>query len=273
MKRRRPIGRHSSFSPTTRPRGRNSTSPRERSSVSPRGTGLAPRGHVETSPTALRVTAWGSALLALGKSSEAAQVFKDVLALDANHAGAHRNLGVALLAQMQIDAAIPCFMRAISIQPAFARAMADLGAAYLAKTTSSSPRHGTQAALALEPQQRAANRSMASILRRTGRDNEAKPYLDRASSKPPVYVEHAVDPARTVLVLWTSSIGNVPIVDFLFPLTSNTRINWVVESAHTDPNEDLPDYDLVFNATVTPMWPSTPPIRRSGSPKPAPSRC
>src|SRR6185369_7513617 len=66
--------------------------------------------------------------------------------------------------------------------------------------------------------------------------------------RPPVYVEHGTQPVRTVLVIWAGTLGNVPTVDFLFPITSNTRVNRVFESAAADTDDDLPDYDLVFNA-------------------------
>lgn len=191
----------------------------------------------------------GVTLLELGRPAEAAEALGGVLAQDPDNSRAHRNLGVALLAQGQAGQAIQSLRRAIEIEPGLASTMAELAKAYLAAGDVEQAAHWCGKALAVEPAQRDANQCMAWLLRRTGRGGEAAPYAERGSARPPVYVEYAARPVRTVLVLWAGTLGNVPTVGSLFPITVNTRVNWVFESAHTDIGQDLPDYDLVFNAT------------------------
>jgi len=55
-----------------------------------------------------------------------------------------------------------------------------------------------------------------------------------------------------VLLLYTTKVGNVPTVEFLFPATVNSRVSWTIESEYDDKTSDLPDHDLVFNAMGDP---------------------
>src|SRR5260221_525523 len=52
-----------------------------------------------------------------GKPNEAVRLYKQVLALKADHAEAHNNLGCVLLAQGKRDAASACFERALVLMP------------------------------------------------------------------------------------------------------------------------------------------------------------
>jgi tetratricopeptide (TPR) repeat protein len=196
----------------------------------------------------------GLALLGLGKFDDAARAFERALALDPDHAGAHRHLGVALFARGELDAAVERLARAVYLDPRCAPAMADLGAANLARGDLSESMKWTQQALAIEPRDRDANRVMAVLMMRSGRGAEATPYLDCASARPSVYVEYGADSdtARTVLILWNGPRGNIPNVEFLLPLTTNTRVNCVIESADASVPDDLPECDIVFNATGDP---------------------
>jgi len=196
----------------------------------------------------------GQALLALGKLDEAIASFTRVLVLEPDYANAHNNLGVAFGRQKRVEEAIACYLKAISIKPDFVNAMANLGAAYFVKGDLQQAAKWNQAALAIEPSHADANQSMALILLQTGHRDEAKQQLDRWSVRQVISIEYATDPIRTVLILWTSKIGNVPqrATEFLFPADVNTRVNWVIESADDDQTDNLPNYDLVFNAMGDP---------------------
>jgi hypothetical protein len=130
--------------------------------------------------------------------------------------------------------------------------MTRLGTAYLAKLDFPEATKWNEAALAVEPNQTEANRNLGLILLKMGRDDEARRHLALTSARPPVYIEYASTPTRTVLLLWSSNLGNVPTVELLFPATTNTRVNWVIQSARDDHAPDLPDYDLAFNAMGDP---------------------
>ncbi len=194
----------------------------------------------------------GLTLMALGKLDEAVMSFKEALSIEPLRAEGHNHLGLALLRKRLIDDAIACFREAISIKPDFAKAMTNLGAAYFLKEDPRRAAIWNEAALVIEPQQVEANQLMASTLLQSGDREGAKRHLDRAHRKQSVDIEYATDPVRTVLLLWTRKPGNVPTIEFLFPTTINNRVNWVIESAQDDQTDNLPDYDLVFNAMGDP---------------------
>jgi tetratricopeptide (TPR) repeat protein len=196
----------------------------------------------------------GQALMALGKLEEAIANFNQVIVLEPDYADAHNNLGIALGRQKRIDGAIACYLKAISIKPDFVNAMANLGAAFFMKGDLQQAAKWNQAALTIEPAHMDANQNMGLILLETGHRDEAKQYLDRTSGKQILYIEHATDPMRTVLVLWASKPGNVPsrAIELLFPANINTRVNWIIASAQDDQTDNLPNYDLVFNALGDP---------------------
>jgi tetratricopeptide (TPR) repeat protein len=192
---------------------------------------------------------FGLVLLALGQPDEAAVRFERVLELDPEHARAYSALGVAAMMKGRLEESIACHLRAIALKPDFAAAMTRLGTAYLEKLDFPEATKWNEAALAVEPSQTEANRNLGLIFLKMGRDDEARRHLALASARPPVYIEYASTPTRTVLLLWSNNLGNMPTVEFLFPATTNTRVNWVIQSARDDHAPDLPDYDLVFNAT------------------------
>ncbi len=194
----------------------------------------------------------GLTLMALGRLDDAVESFKRVLALEPHNADVHNYLGTALMRQGQIEPAVASYLQAISVKPDFAKAMTNLGTACLINKDVEQAMTWNNAALAIEPSQVGANQNMALILLGMGRGDEAQRHLDRASARQTVYIEYAVKPTRTVLLLWTKKTGNIPTIELLLPATINTRVNWVIESADDDQTDRLPDYDLVFNAMGDP---------------------
>src|ERR1700730_12286380 len=67
-----------------------------------------------------------------GKPNEAVKLYKQVLALKADHAEAHNNLGCVLLAQGKRDAASACFERALVLVPQLFDDFASLSALLVA---------------------------------------------------------------------------------------------------------------------------------------------
>ena len=194
----------------------------------------------------------GLTLMALGKLDEAMVSFKQALVIEPHHADAHHKLGVGFSRQNRMEEAIACYRQAISVKPGFAKAMADLGAAYFLREDLPQAVTWNLAALAIEPQQIEANQNMALILLQKGARDEAKQHLDRASAGQAVNIEYAANQIRTVLILWTTQMGNLPTTEFLFPATVNTRVYWVIGSDRDDQSDNLPDHDLVFNAMGDP---------------------
>lgn len=209
----------------------------------------------------------GLVLLSLGRPSEAAASFKRVLEYQQDHARAHNALGRAAMMEGRTEESIACHMRALSSKPDFADAMMHLGTAYLEKLDFHEAARWNEAALAIDPGNTQANRNMGLVLLKSGSMDEANRHLALASGRPAVYVEHAATRKRTVLLLWASNTGNVPTVELLVPLTVNTRVNWVVQSSRDDRADDLPHYDLVFNAAGDPdmIRDATEPLTRFAS--------
>jgi Flp pilus assembly protein TadD len=190
----------------------------------------------------------GLTQMSLAELDAAVASFKQVLVIEPNHVGAYNNLGVALSRQGQLEGALASYLQAIAIRPDFALAMANLGAAYLASKQPEQALRWNRAALAIEPEQVEANQNIAMILQQTGNTDEAREHLDRASRAQGLEIQYAATPTRTVLLLFTTVIGNVPTTEFLFPTTINTRVQWTIGSARDDLTDYLPHYDLVFNA-------------------------
>jgi len=213
----------------------------------------ARRRAVEThSDSAISRYKLGLAQMALEKVDEAVVSFKQALAIDPARAEIHDSLGSAFARKGDLDSAIACYRHALAEKSDFANAMANLGAAHHRRNELQEAQRWNRAALAVDPYHVNANRNMARILHETGENAEAKRHLDQARSGQSLVFEYAAEPKRTVLVLWTKRKGNVPTVEFLFPTTDNTRVNWQIESERDDQTDKLPDYDLVFNAMGDP---------------------
>ncbi len=196
----------------------------------------------------------GVTLTALGRFDEAVAAFEHALALDSSHAAAENGLGAVYLMRDEIDAAIACFQRAISLRQDYPTAMARLGAAYLKKGDVAQAESWSKAALALDAQHVQANRTLASICRDAGRQDEVKAFHQRARGRASLGIEIAVEQKRTVLLLGMATKGNVsPLtLEFVFPLSVNTRITWALDLAHEDQVDELPRFDLAYNATGDP---------------------
>jgi tetratricopeptide (TPR) repeat protein len=198
----------------------------------------------------------GKALLALGKAEEAAAAFAQALALQPRYAEAHNGLGMSWMMRGELDSAIACFRLAVSSRQDYSRALSNLGAAFLRKGDIAQAATWIHATLAINPGQAEANYQMALIAAASDNLDEANRYFERAVSRAPsIGIEIASNPKRAALVLgMTSRGGNMSpaTIDFVFPANSNTRITWAVDLADEDEADNLPYYDLAFNAMGDP---------------------
>jgi hypothetical protein len=106
-------------------------------------------------------------------------------------------------------------------------------------------------ALEIDPELVSAHANLSAILRDQGHWDEAQQHRDLAYGKQCLFITHSPNPLRTVLMLLDAGKANVPFTR-LFPLESNSLIEWMIEYATPDQYRQLPDYDLVFNAIGDP---------------------
>ncbi|MFM0155031.1 hypothetical protein PQR05_29040 [Paraburkholderia sediminicola] len=102
--------------------------------------------------------------------------------------------------------------------------------------------------LTLDPHVAVACQNLAAVLAGTGHTAEATAYRDRAYRIQRVFVEGTGAQQRRVLILCAAhTSGNVPF-DALLPGTTCCRIKYAIDYAADEEDQQLPAYDLVFNA-------------------------
>jgi len=109
-----------------------------------------------------------------------------------------------------------------------------------------------QLVLSLDPNVAVACQNLAAIHASAGRTAEADAFRERAYRIQRVFVEEAPGQIRRVLVLCAArASGNVPF-EGLLPGTVNCRIKYAIDYADDAEDEQLPPFDLVFNAIGEP---------------------
>nr|WP_234480698.1 hypothetical protein [Paraburkholderia aspalathi] len=102
--------------------------------------------------------------------------------------------------------------------------------------------------LKLDPHVAVACQNLAAILAGSGRASEAAAYRERAYRIQRVFIEGSGAGQRRVLILCAAhTAGNVPF-DALLPSTTCCRIKYAIDYAADEEDQQLPAYDLVFNA-------------------------
>jgi tetratricopeptide (TPR) repeat protein len=155
------------------------------------------------------------------------------------------------------------FKRALSIDAASADAHSGLAALYLGVGIDDGAEHHSAAALRLRPGHAVASQTLSSLLERRGEHAQAAAVLDAAYRSQSLFREPGRQARMTVLVLATTSSGNVPY-RFLMPPRLYGRLVWYMEHARLDEIDRAGPYDVVFNAIGDPdlAAPSAPAVRQ-----------
>jgi tetratricopeptide (TPR) repeat protein len=189
----------------------------------------------------------GAALAALGQPAAAAEALEQAVRLDPDRAAAHLNLGNAYAELERAQEAQQHLLRALEIDPLLKEAHASLGSVYVRAGRKAAAELCFQAALAIDVDMVAPHQNLAALLAERGEADEARRHRDLAYGQQNVFVDRAADPLACVLVLTASEGGNIPH-RYLLPKDRFTRIDWFVEYAPPGQADELPPYDLVFNA-------------------------
>jgi len=200
----------------------------------------------------------GRAWIAAGDLPRGIDALERLATAEPETAAVQRALAQAYRAAGRATEALAADLAATALEAKAPLALYNLATVYFM-----AGRHGPaetwyRAALRFDPDLVAAHQNLAAILESSGRRDEAQRHRDAAFSRQSLFVERAATPLRAVLILSAGGLGNVPL-ESLFPRASTTRITWVVDYARDGQADDLPPFDLVFNAIGDPDMASAPP--------------
>jgi protein O-GlcNAc transferase len=121
----------------------------------------------------------GQALLVFNQTSEARDEFKTALQFDRGNADAHFQLGRITLREGNVEEASADLHEAIRLNPDLVDAHFELGKAYEQLNRFDAAEREFRAAIALKPEMVEAIYGLTRVLRKTGRTEEAKSYLEQ----------------------------------------------------------------------------------------------
>jgi protein O-GlcNAc transferase len=147
-------------------------------------------GHaVRIKPGGVACTHLGNALLGLGRLGEAADSYRQAIALQPDYAEAHYNLGVVLQNQGEPDEAVASYCRAIALAPDYAEAHNNLGGEFLRQGRQDDAIEHFRRALASKPDYADAHNNLGNALQTQGKLSEAIEHFRRALASKPDYAE------------------------------------------------------------------------------------
>ena len=155
-------------------------------------------------------------------------------------------LARVLQLQGRDDDAVLQYERAVALDPAMTGAFCNLAALHGKAKRRDRAAACLRLALQHDPASNVLNYNMAIVLKQQGRLSEAAGHSARMSYPQPFMVQTAPMQQRVVL-LAAALVGNVP-TDCLLPAQSNTLVSWQVEYATDEQEQELPAYDVAFNA-------------------------
>ena len=184
-----------------------------------------------------------------GTSAEYAD---DSASLDPSHhralAEARRADGDELAAVAHLIAAHTLDAYTAAAPNASAANLCDVATGYFMKSDHEIAEYWYRLVLKLDPHVAVACQNLAAILAGSGRASEAAVYRERAYRIQRVFIEGSGAGQRRVLILCAAhTAGNVPF-DALLPSTTCCRIKYAIDYAADSEDQQLPPYDLVFNA-------------------------
>jgi serine/threonine protein kinase/Tfp pilus assembly protein PilF len=133
----------------------------------------------------------GGALAAGGQLDAAIGCYRRALELEPRYAAAHNNLGLALRTKGRLDEAVACFRRALEIDPLFPSTHLNLGVALEAKDRVDEAIDCYRRAIAIDPNIAKAHYDLGVALQRQGRVDEAITCYRRAGE-----LDHQFVPAH-----------------------------------------------------------------------------
>ena len=177
-------------------------------------------------------------------------------------------LARVLQTQGRDEEAVAQYERAVALDPAMTGALCNLAALHGKAKRRERAAECLRLALHNDPASNVLNYNMAIVLKQQGRLSEAAAHSARMSHPQPLRVETAAAQQRVVL-LASALVGNVP-TDCLLPTQANTLVTWQVEYATDEQEQQLPAYDVAFNAigNADVIDAALPRLRRFGGKRP-----
>ncbi len=179
---------------------------------------------------------------------EAAQAsYLNAIALQPDFASAHCNLGAALKETGQTEAALASYRQALRYAPTHAQTLFNVGLLHAEGRRPEQARTAYQQALQAEPELVEAHVNLAELLEQDGKHDDARRHRDLAYRTRNIFIADVPHASRSVLLLLDARSGNLPYPSLLDP--QRTRIvKWLIAYGDAGQIEQLPNYDLVFNA-------------------------
>jgi tetratricopeptide (TPR) repeat protein len=186
-------------------------------------------------------------LLAGSRILDARSALQQAASLAPDDAPIYRALVAGYKAADMHAEAVAAEMAALALEQHSALMLYNLATSYLMTQRPVLADKWYRAALRVDPELVMAHQNLASILEVGGHRAQAQYHRDQAYRRQCLFIDIAEAPKRTVLVLCAAGPGNVPF-DFLLPRATTHRIKWVMEYASSEQCNQLPPYDIVFNA-------------------------
>ncbi len=196
----------------------------------------------------------GAAQKALGRFAAAIAAFSAALAREPNRVAAIVSLANAHAELGQLAAAEAWLRRALALAPGLKAAHASLVSVCALQHRDDATETACRAALAVDPAGVNAHQHLAAVLARRGQAAAAAAHREAAYRRQNLFVEPALRPAPTALVLLTAEDGNIPI-RFLLGRDRYTVLKWMIEYAAPGQPASLPRHDVVLNAVGEPEAP------------------
>ncbi len=163
-------------------------------------------------------------------------------------ASAHRHRGDELAALAHLIAAQTLESFAADPQHASVSELCDVATGYYMKGDHATAESWYRLVLKVAPELALAHQNLAAICASAGRRVEADAHRARAYRAHRVFVERASQQARPILILCAGrEAGNIPF-EILLPTDTYTRIKYVIDYAADGEDQQLPPFDLAFNA-------------------------
>lgn len=190
-------------------------------------------------------------LIENGQPADAIEWLNQAAGLAPDDAEIAFNRGIARAQLQQFDQAVSDFERAVQQQPDYVDALYNLGIVLGRLERFADAETYYRKVISLDPSHSGAQINLAAIVADAGCSAEAKALRDAAYTRQNIFEKRAPEARRTVLILFDAGRGNLNLTHLINEQTNNL-IDWMIEYADDAQLENLPAYDLVFNAMGDP---------------------